>query len=204
MANATTASIISIMMVLICILFPFERFEQKNIIKIIFASILSFFILSPTVTLPIITFAKGLTNNGGTAYKRIEDIETLIMYGEEEGDLGKRAELYETSRELFWDSPIIGTSNPELISRHTWFWDHLACLGIVFAIPLLILFIAHIKKVYKSLNVVKAPYIYGVLAYLLMLYFKNDFGTGTWLYAFGILPLLCRYVDYQINSKLKY
>ncbi len=61
------------------------------------------------------------------------------------------------------------------------------------------IFVFNIKGVYHKLHHTKVTYMMGIAGFLFLLYMKNEFGTGTWLYGFTILPLLCRYIDREID-----
>jgi len=140
----------------------------------------------------------------GASYYRIEDIKNSIVYGDVDGDLGTRQNLYSSSFDLFLSSPLWGTSSPHFVSRHTWIIDRLAVFGLLFIIPLVLVFVSIFKSVYPTLRHTKVIYICCFSCLVLMLFLKNDFGQGTWLYGFGYLPLLCRYIDYvDDNNKLR-
>ena len=201
LSNAVTAFLISVVMIIVGLLVSAEEFSKKNIAKIVLMVFFVFLFMTPSVIVPLLNTTQNYFQTNTNTYRRLEEIKTAVVYGESEGDLAARQELYDDSQALFWESPLVGTANPELISRHTWIWDRLACFGIIFIIPLLMVFVYHIKLVYKNLKHTKITYIWGVVSYLMMLYFKNEFGTGTWLYAFALLPLLCRYTDYLIDNK---
>lgn len=194
-ANAVMAFFISTMVVFMTLLFREESFNSRNVTRMLLFGLLMFLLTNQNVAVPIINFVQGFTDEGGFTYYRLDEIKGFIMYGEVEGDLYARQIRYDISQKLFWESPFVGTSNPELVSLHTWIWDMLAIFGIIFIIPLVMIFVTHIKDVYRRLVRSRVVYVFGVVAYLLMLYFKNSFGVGTWLYAFGILPVACHYID---------
>lgn len=203
LANAAMAFMVSGIVVVVCLLFRFDRFNSKNILKISIVGLLALVMMNPTVMVPVIETVQGVLEPSGHTYQRLDEVKDSFIYGESEGDLAYRQALYGRSQDLFWESPIVGTSRPEMISHHTWIWDRLALYGILFIIPLVLLFVYHIKRVYNNLSFSKVTYVFGVATYFLMLYLKNDFGNGTWLYAFALLPLLCRYGDYVIDNELK-
>lgn len=201
-ANAVMSFLISTIVVVMSLLFSkHERFNRAIITRVVIVGSLSLILTSPKVLVPLINATQNMMDESGATYKRLNEIKDSIVYGESSGDLAARQDLYGRSQDLFWESPISGTSHPELISRHTWLIDQLACFGILFIIPLVMVFITHIKKMYNSLCHTRVTYVLGVAAYLLMLYLKNSFGIGTWLYAFAVLPILCRYIDFVIDNR---
>lgn len=201
-SDATTAMLLSILMILLPIVISKERFDVKSVFQFLIIGILLLVMMQPSVMVPIIDGIQSTMNESSTNYQKMGEIKDVFIYGEADGDLGARQDLYNSSWKLFVESPLIGTQHPEQISKHTWLIDRLACFGIVFFIPIILLFFSHIKKVYLGLNHTRVVYVFGVCGYMVMLYLKNDFGTGTWLYAFAILPLLCRYADYTLNHKI--
>lgn len=200
-ANATTALFLSLVALLLTFLFSFEVYTPKNVLKVFLVFALALIFTRPFFLLPVIDLAKSSMTVGSSNYKKMDDIQTTIAYGDSSGDVGKREELYDQSKQLFFESPLFGTTRPEKIGHHSFFWDRLALLGLVFVIPLILLLVFHIRKIYGCLIHTKVVYSFGVVIVLGMLYIKNDFGTGTWLYFLGYLPLLCRYIDACVDNK---
>ena len=199
MGNAATAFLIASLSIAISIFFYMEKFTRKNIVKLVFFAILGLFLAKPSVLIPVADFAQSFMPDNGATYSRIEELKVSMIYGEAEGDLEARQELYGNSQALFWESPLIGTQTPEKISRHTWIWDRLACFGIILITPLILLLFIHFKRAYQSLAHTKVTYSISIVLLMILLYYKNDFEIGTWLYAFTALPMLCRYIDYIID-----
>ena len=199
-SNATTALLMSIMMVFIGLFFNFRKFNLANVLKIILLAASFGMLLSPTVMVPILGKVQSTLDPSGSNYQKIGEINESLIYGESDGDMGLRQSLYKQSQELFFAEPLTGTSRSNLISMHTWIWDQLACMGIVLFSTFILLMYYHVKRVLFSLNITKSMYLWGMAAMIAMLYYKNSFGSGTWLYGFAILPVLCRYVDFIIND----
>ncbi|TLD41223.1 MAG: hypothetical protein JETT_2511 [Candidatus Jettenia ecosi] len=63
----------------------------------------------------------------GTAIaNKIHDIVLSIQYGETEGEVGKRSDLYKMSWNVFFQNPVFGGSNKIEIGGHSYFADRLA------------------------------------------------------------------------------
>lgn len=201
MANAATSMLMTVFMAVLGILFSFEQFTTKNTIKVILVGLMGLILTTRAIMVPILDFVSEKMVSTGASYTRVIELRDAMIYGELDGDLAARQDLYNNSQKLFWESPIIGTSSPELISKHTWIWDRLALYGLIFVWPVVLLFYFQIKKSYRLFIHTKVVYIFGVVAYLLMLYLKNEFLMGTWLYAFALLPLLCRCTDMFLENK---
>ena len=204
LSNATTALLLSLLMIIISLAFNRERFDKKSVTSIIIVGLLSLILVQPATIVAVLSFVQQFMDPSGSGYKRIEEVCYGLTYGvESDGDLGARQDLYSSSSNLFLDSPLYGTSTPELISQHSWIFDRLALFGIIFIIPLMLLFVFHYKTMYYSLNRTRFVYVVGVSCMLIMLLTKNDFGQGTWLYGFAYLPILCRYIDYLFDKSFK-
>ncbi len=203
LSNATTAFIVATMMIAGGVFFYFEQFTRENIFKLILIGSFAFIVTLPPVLIPILDVAQSVMNPNADNYSKMDEMKDNIIYGEATGDYAIRQELYDTSKKLFWESPITGTDRPNLISNHTFIWDRLALYGIFMIIPLVMIFVYNIKGVYRMLCHTKVTYMMGIAGFLLLLYMKNEFGSGTWLYGFTILPLLCRYIDREIDIMKK-
>lgn len=199
LSNATTAFIVATMMIAVGAFFSFEQFTSKNLIKLIFVGSLAFVLTLPPIIVPILDVAQSMMNPSADNYSKVDEMKDNLIYGEATGDYAIRQELYDRSKKLFWESPITGTDRPNMISNHTFIWDRLALYGIFMVIPLVMIFVFNIKGVYHKLHHTKVTYMMGIAGFLFLLYMKNEFGTGTWLYGFTILPLLCRYIDREID-----
>lgn len=199
-SNATTALFISIIALALAFFCRFEKFTRKNLTRLGLLGILSIILMQPAISVPIIRALQNTMDPLSTNYEKMSEIENSIVYGEQEGDLGGRIELYESSQKLFWESPLWGTSSPERIGRHSWIMDNLALYGIMFIIPLFFVFYFNFKTSYCHLKYTQVTYSLGVVCWLLLLYLKAGFGHGSWLYGFACLPLMCRYIDFIVDS----
>lgn len=201
LSNATMPLLISMLMIVLGLIYNNERFTTKSIRGLIITVLLSVFLFQPSVSIPIINTMQSMMDKNSNNYRKMEEMKYSIIHEDSEGDMERREELYNTSTKLFIESPITGTSTPQLISRHSWFVDRLACFGLLCFIPVIFLFVFHIKDTYRQFRHTKVVYSIGVIGFLLMLFMKNEFGAGSWLYGFALLPLLCRYIDYSIEQK---
>ena len=202
LSNATTPLLISIVMIVFGLVFKGEKITNKTVWAIILVGIVFLFVSQPKVTVPIINTAQQLMNPASRNYTKMDEIRDAVIYGDSDGDLGARQDLYATSTDLFIESPLTGTYSPERISHHSWIIDRLACFGIILFIPIFLIFYFHIKSTYKRFTHTKLIYSISFLGFIIMLILKNEFGAGTWLYGFAFLPVLCRYIDYVIDNKL--
>lgn len=201
LSNATTALLVSTLVIIVGFFSRSEKFSQRSILSLCLFGLLFIILSSPTVLAPILDFIQGNMDESWSNYHKVDELRQNVLYGNTEGDLEARGILYKTSFELFVESPIIGTARPQDISHHSWFLDNLACFGIFLIIPVIMVLVSNIKAIYKNLIHSKVVYAYGVTAWILLIVLKNEFGQGTWLYGFAFLPFLCRYIDYIIDYK---
>ena len=200
-SNAATAFLMSTVMLAVGFFFNEERFDKKTVLRLSIIGLLVSLIMQPVVIGSLLESVQSMMDSSGASYSRIDEIKNSILNDNTEGDLGERQDLYASSFKLFIESPIIGTFNPEKISRHTWIIDRLALYGVIFIIPLVLVFKYHFKSIYLKLIHAKVIYTCGILCLIMMLLLKNDFGQGTWLYGFAYLPLLCRCYDCILENK---
>ena len=198
-SNIATPFVVCTIMVVIGLLFGDETFNRTNKAKIAIVGLLSALLMTPAILLPVLSFFQRFMPFGAT-YKRIDEIKDTLVFGEAsaDSDLGGRNELYSNSWDLFLESPFVGTFTPERIGYHSYFIDRLACHGLLFIIPLVIIFVVHFKYVYKRLNHTKVTYTFGFFALLFMLFIKSE---SFWLFGFFLLPNLCRYIDGIMDNK---
>ena len=199
-SNAATATLLSIVFLAIGAIVNIEHFDRRSIQQLSLIVIIGVIIVQPIVLVPAFNTLQESMNPSGSGYERIELVKKDIEHGEVEGDWEKRQDLYETSFKLFLESPLTGTSKPTHISIHTWFIDRLALLGIFLFIPIVLIFLFNFRGVYRNLIHTKVIYSCSFLCLLILLFMKNDFAQGTWLYGFAYLPLLCRFIDNELDK----
>ena len=200
-SNSTTALIISILSLILSLLFRFEKFTKKIIVKLIVIGGFAFLFVQPSVLVPILkTFQSYMDPSSGN-YQKMDEIESSLVYGDKIGDWSARGDLYESSSKLFWESPILGTFTPEKIGRHSWIVDHLALFGLFFIIPLILIFYNWSKRSYVFLTNSRVIFVCSLFCWFLMLYLKAEFGAGTWLYGFALIPIFCKYSEIIIVKK---
>lgn len=200
LSQATTATLVAFLMFAASFFFYSQVINRQTIGRIIIICMFGSLVLNDTILIGMLETAQVTMDSSGSNYKKIDEMKSQIQYGDTDGDLGSRYELYDTSWKLFGENPLFGTSNPANISHHTFLVDRLALLGIVFVIPLILLLITHFKYVFNNLQDGQICYILGFGAFMILIYLKNEFGTGTWFFGFALLPIFCRYMDYVDNK----
>ena len=199
-SNITTPLVLSSVMIVLALLFSYETLNSKNITKIVLTGLLALALMTPAVLVPALDFAQSHMTPGGATYKRMDDMKATILYGEVswDSDIETRNEIMSNSIDLFLESPLLGTFTPERIANHSYFADRLACHGMLFIIPLIMIFIYHFKSVYRRLIHTKLTYMFGFSAFLFLLIFKSE---SVWLFGFFLLPILCRYIDAILDHR---
>lgn len=200
-SNSTTAMLLSLLMTGVGLLIKLKKLDRRSIVHFVLLGSLGFILIQPGVVIPLLKTIQSTMDTNSGNYKKLDEVQTKILFGESSGDLQLREERYNSSTTLFLESPLTGTASPEKIGMHSFILDRLALFGLIFIIPLLLVFLYHYKSAYRQLNHTRVIYAFSVAGMLVMLYMKNDFEQGTWLYGFAYLPLLCRYIDFQIDKK---
>lgn len=201
-SNATTSFIVAAAVAFLALIINFQNLTTKNCLKLCFIAIITSTLFSKPVISPAIDIAQEMFPENSSNYIKLNELKYYFINGTSEGDLGSREALYKQSRLIFFESPVMGTNTPEKISRHTFFWDMLALLGIILVIPLILAIWYNLKDSYSLLSRTKVIYIIGWLAFFMMIYLKNEFGSGTWLFAFALLPIYCKYIDNYLENSL--
>lgn len=198
-SNITMPLLMFSAMLVFAFLFPYERLNQNAIVKMLLVAILMALLLSPTVMVPAIDFVQEKVGYGST-YKRLEEIEYTIVHDESAGgDMENRNNLYQRSFDLFLEAPFTGTTTPDLISRHSYLLDKLACHGLFLIIPFILIFYFNFKKTYGVLKYTRVMYLLSVLLMFFMSVLKGE-SDFNFIFAFFLLPILCRYIDYSIEN----
>lgn len=197
-SNAGTAMIIGVFCVFIGFVSNQDKISPRRFVGLIVIAIILYVLNKTGVIIMFLDFVKELLPGGGTTAERIDEIELLLQTGNSEGDLAGRQDLYSDSWKLFLESPLSGTSRPELIGRHAYFIDILACNGVFLILPYIVFFVKAIKTTFYKLGASRFTYLYGSMAYIFILFTKNQMG---FFYLFGLLPLFCKYIDFVINDK---
>lgn len=201
LSNATTPLVIAVIMFALGSLLNWERISKRDCLLIAAGAFVVLILNTQSVMLTLLDSIQSVMDEESSNYQKINEFKDELLYGSSEGDWSARKNLYNKSWFLFIDSPIIGTAHQEDIAHHSWFIDRLACFGILFIAPVVLVFFFHIKSIYRHLIYSKVPYIISVSAWLLMLVLKNDFGQGSWLYGFAFLPIFCRYIDFFVMKQ---
>lgn len=203
LSSATTSLIIAIMMLFLGFFMAYKKLSREMFVKIGLVGFTGFVLSQPVVLIPVIDFTQSLMIEDSSNYIKMNQLRNSLKSGEAEGDAEARSVRYDASLDLFLDSPLMGTDRPESIGRHSFFLDRLALYGLILIIPLVLVIILNLRKMYKWMKTSKVPYFYGVAGSLLMLAFKGDFGESTWFYGFAFLPILCKYMDNIVNERYR-
>ena len=198
-SNATTPFIVALMMAIMGYLFYGPSLNNNIILKGFMCLVLGVLFLNKTILVSFIDVAQSLMSTTDSNYGKMDEIRSQILYGDADGDLGARNEMYSASQDLFFESPLFGTDTPEKIGHHSYILDRFALLGIIFIIPLIFVFFYNFKSCKKNISDSLITYYVGLISFLMLLWLKNEFGSGTWLYGFALLPTFCRYIDTRNN-----
>lgn len=152
------------------------------------------------VAVPILMFGDSLINGtldvaynvtDGELQKKIDDFRQMRKSGEMEGDVDVRYNLYESSVDAFWGSPLIGTNDLDSLGGHSAFFDRLGAFGLLGTIPWVLVFVWLTRFNYKFLqHKARDYYLVGVFCFAALLLLKNMSYFYTWYTFVVLLPCM--------------
>lgn len=132
----------------------------------------------------------------GTAVEpKLFDIKYSLSVGQVEGgSLTGRMDYHQMSIDAFFSNPLFGT---ESVGGHSSLLDRLGGMGLFAFIPFLMIFVSFIQSVREFIitNSAKFFWFCSILAPLVFLYTKAQFGAEGWLFFFVIAPSLLIYIQ---------
>lgn len=136
--------------------------------------------------------------------KKVTDMRLSIQYGKAEGAADDRQAMYDMSIDGFLNSPLWGTNDKQYIGGHSALLDRLATLGLLGAIPFVMLLYYHFKFIFDRLpEETKSFYLLSVFAFIIMIAGKNMNNIYTWLYVSIIAPCFLLFAcDTKTTKKL--
>lgn len=184
-SNATTAILLSIIMLFSSVLIRSRKGGNSMLLLLI---VLLPILLSPTLQLKIVNGISYVTEENDLLGSKLQEIEESIEYGDGQGDVAKRNDLYEQSINAFLGSALVGT-NEKSYGGHSAILDRLATLGIFGVIPFYIYLMLVFRDTKKMMpDSAKQYYYLGIIAVIVLLFMKNMSYWPTWCATFFLLP----------------
>lgn len=144
MSESTTALI----MVFVLVLLGFVTKPRRNSVSVIMLIVLMIpVILSDAIQLYALDALDSLLGSDSPVSERIYELEHSITQGEQTGDLEGRMNKYSTSIEMFYSSPLWGSSG--MPGRHSGLLDRLGVLGLIGFVPFSMLIMGFFKEIYS-------------------------------------------------------
>ena len=196
LSESTTSLLLAMLMVVM----GFLTNQNRKKGTLIFMVLLFIpFIVSEALQVWILDILGNVFGSDSIFSEKMYEMQYSILHDESSGDLEGRINRYSESLDLFFSSPIIGSS--AAVGKHSALLDLLATLGLVGFIPLALLFYSYFKKIYNIIPK-NARYFYleAVLAGIAMLLAK---GMWFWIVLcclFVVMPLMF-ICDYKQNNR---
>lgn len=198
LGDATTPLLLSIIVLFILFGYNPRIPLSKNVRRLAFVSILLIIFLNKTFLISVLTTVQPYFE-GTTNFSKIDDTIYQLKTGqvEEQTNLGQRELVYSISETTFWSHPFGIEKNKDKIGQHSFIIDHLAVMGLILIIPLVLLVILQYKTMVWRFKLFKFYYITTYIAFILMAYYKNFFLK---IDAWFIVPLFLLILEKKINN----
>lgn len=163
---------------------------KNNVKRLLLIGLITIPIISiKPLQLSILQEIQTLFSSDSHTYKKINDIEETIVFGQAEGGVESREIRYEQTWDAFKENVFIGTNNQ--IGGHSSIPDRLALLGFFGIIPLLLFLYWHIKYILRFIESIKRLYyLVGLFFAMLMMMTKSMSCWTMWFALFTLLPCL--------------
>jgi len=201
-SDATTSIMLSISIIILALFIDHSKTIKKNIIRITIVGSILLVLINMNLILLFLESFQSLFNGLSTQLK-IDEIKTLIKYGQVSGNLAGRNDLYLLSWNAFTENILFGSRSSTNIGRHSFFLDQLAAYGLLGFIPLLLIIFKHVKEVLNNLSFMRIYYLVGVFTFVIMFSLKNLFSFEMYIYAFVFLPGICFKIEELISNQNK-
>lgn len=183
MSDSTTSLLLGVLLIGLGFLTNKDKNQTSILVIVLFAIP---FIVSESLQVWVLDVLGNIAGADSIFAEKVQELQYSILHDESSGDLEGRMNRYSTSIDLFFSSPIIGSSGA--LGRHSAVLDLLATLGIVGFIPLALLFYSYFKMIYGMIpKGAKVFFLEAVLAGIAMLLAK---GMWFWIVLFCLFVIM--------------
>lgn len=120
---------------------------------------------------------------------KLNDFKDSMLQGHiTGGSITGRMDYHDVSKESFYKNPIFGSSN---VGGHSSLLDRLGGMGLLGALPFIMMFVAIFRQIYKlyTTKLAKVFFFVGVVLSFVFLYNKGLFGCEGWLMYAVLMPM---------------
>lgn len=198
LGDATTPLLLSVVIIFVLAFYKTKKPFSYNLKRLFIVSGLLVILLNKVVLISLLTTIQPLFE-GTTNFSKIEDTKYQIQSGQvdEDTNLGQRDLAYNMSKKVFWSHPLGVEMGNEKIGKHSFILDHLAVLGLILIIPLVILTYQRYYVIVGRLKYYKFFFIVCYMAFLAMAYSKNFFLK---IEAWYIVPMFLILLEKKYNN----
>lgn len=167
---------------------------------VILLILLSPLLFSQNLQVSILEYLQNIFPDDSLVTKKLVDIENTLIYGESEGLVEGRSDLYRMTFNAILSNPLWGTSGE--IGEHMALFDRWATLGLIGFIPLLFFIYYQAKYALTFISDEKRFYYFmGLLVFIVMISMKGSFSWELWFCFIVMLPGLLWWTDSIVNHK---
>lgn len=193
---ATTPFLLALVITILSLMIRVGN-TRNNILLLIIFGVSMVFLNSDDLVLSVIHIVDDVFGQSRLLHIRLMEIETSIIYGQGEGDLGSRSALYMKSIDVFFDNILIGGDGK--LGGHSALLDHLGTLGLLGFIPYCAFIISEIKYIVNIIPFERRIfYFVSVIAAISMLAIKSMNNWQMWCFLLVIAPLIL--TDYRMDT----
>ncbi len=187
-SGSTTAFLMVILVTVVSLLIK-KTSVRNNIGLLIFWGVLTMTLMNDDVLLSLVRMMDDVFGLSSISlHERLMEIESSILYGETEGDMGSRMNYYTLSINAFNNNILFGGGKT---GGHSVILDHLGAYGLLGFIPFALFVFYQIKSSMEYIHpTVRIYYYISVFAGLIMMAFKNMSNWSMWCFIFIISPLM--------------
>lgn len=193
LGDATTPLLFSVLLCVCFLIYKKDVSVLQNMKRLILYGSLSLILLNKYTLIFIFSSIQPIFE-GTTNYMKVKDTITFLQTGvvDESSNMGQRDIVYGRSGDVFFSHPFGIETNGKLLGHHSFLLDHLAAMGLLFIIPLLIMIFIRYKETQRYMYKYKFVYLMSYFTFIMMALLKNNFLA---IMAFLIVPMALIYIE---------
>lgn len=199
LGDATTPLLMAVAVIFLSFYYDVKRSIQSNLKRLALVGCGLLLVLNKFTLIFLLTSIQPVFE-GSTNSQKIDDTISQLQTGdvEERSNLGQRDLVYSMSENTFLSHPFSVEYDDNKIGQHSFILDHLAVMGLILVIPLVILTLQRYKALSPYYRQYKYYYILCYVCFIAMAYLKNFFLK---LDAWFIVPLFLLFLEYKFNNQ---
>ncbi|MBO6023318.1 MAG: hypothetical protein J6P83_00495 [Bacteroidales bacterium] len=192
----------SLLVMIACIVFTIFYSDKSNLLFFFIFGILAlllYIMYKAGVFISLIDWIMPAFEGTPVEFK-LNDFRDSMLQGQlTGGSITGRMDFHDVSKGGFISNPIFGSS---VSGGHSSLLDRLGGMGLVGALPFIMMFIAIFRQMYKlyTTKLARAFFFVGVIVGFVFLYNKGLFGSEGWLVYTVLMPIGILSFEYKVNN----